>query len=146
MKNYYVLTLVLFVVLGCKLFSGSNSNMSEKDNRPPSTPSVSSSDLTFSPDKLPPAEVGKPYNVGIEVHNQRTPVGGVSIPEGSLPEGLVFAERLRDKTIGEISGTPKKAGKFKVKIGVWCFGTQVSGQSGDIEYELEVKEPAGKSK
>jgi hypothetical protein len=146
MKNFYLLPLVLLVILGCKFFAGSNSNVSENVNRLPATPSVSSSGLTFSPDKLPPAEVGKPYKVEIEVHGQRTPVGGTSIPAGSLPEGLVFAEQLRAKTIGEVSGTPKKAGKFKVKIAVWCFGTQVSGQTGDIEYELEVKESAGKSK
>ena len=146
MRFLYLLPIMLLLTSGCVLFPGSNSNsVANNNNNPPVTPAPKTGDLTFSPEKLPGAEVGKPYKVGIEVSGNRTPVGGVSISEGSLPEGLVFEDHPGEGKIAEINGTPQKAGKFKVKISVWCYGTQVSGQSGNIEYELETKEP-GKNK
>jgi hypothetical protein len=65
-------------------------------------------------------------------------VGDFSVSRGSLPAGLelVFVEG-EDAAI--ISGIPEGAGVSTFAVSVWCFGTQVSGQSGDKEYTLIVE-------
>jgi len=34
---------------------------------------------------------------------------------------------------------PTETGTFKFTVGAWCLGTNVSGQTGQREYELVVK-------
>jgi hypothetical protein len=38
----------------------------------------------------------------------------------------------------KLTGTPEKEGKFKFTLFVQCYGTNVSGDSGQIAYDLEV--------
>jgi hypothetical protein len=38
----------------------------------------------------------------------------------------------------KLTGTPEKEGKYTFTLFVQCFGTNVSGDSGQIAYELEV--------
>ena len=93
--------------------------------------------LQFKPDTLPPIRVDQPYQVDILVTGNVTPVGDYSVTDGVLPPGLtlVMDQNLR---IGRISGTPTQPGTFNFTVSVWCLGTNVSGQTGDIQYTLVV--------
>lgn len=95
--------------------------------------------LEFDPPSLPNARVGVPYDVEIQVTGNVTPVGGVDIHSGILPPGLelIFEEDGTD--IIRIAGTPETAGTYAFQIDVWCYGTQVSGQTGGRGYTLEVE-------
>jgi hypothetical protein len=81
--------------------------------------------------------VDQPYQVDILVTGNVTPVGDYSVTDGVLPPGLtlVMDQNLR---IGRISGTPTQPGTFNFTVIVWCLGTNVSGQTGDIQYTLVV--------
>ena len=94
--------------------------------------------LKFSPDKLPEAQVGVPYEAKVSVTQNVTPVGGISISEGFLPRGLTL-EKVKSENSGLISGTPAEAGTFPIKIFVWCYGTNVNGQVGEMSYTIVVK-------
>lgn len=93
--------------------------------------------LQFKPDTLPPIWVDQPYQVDILVTGNVTPVGNYSVTDGALPPGLtlVMNQNLR---IGRISGTPTQPGTYKFTVSVWCLGTNVSGQTGDVQYTLLV--------
>src|ERR1035437_3284667 len=95
--------------------------------------------LQFSPATLADAQVGSPYAATITVSQAATPVAGASVQDGALPAGLVLAlAKSPDNTI-EISGTPTVAGTFSFTIEVWCYGTNVGGQTATQEYALVVK-------
>jgi hypothetical protein len=94
--------------------------------------------LQFSPATLPAAQVGSPYAATITVSQAATPVGGASVQDGALPAGLDLAlAKEPDNTI-QISGTPTASGTFTFTIYVWCYGTNVSGQTATQEYTLAV--------
>ena len=95
--------------------------------------------LSFLPDKMPDAQVRVPYKVDILITGNTTPAGNYSISDGTLPPGLelVMDEQLHTAWI---SGTPSQAGTFEFTISVWCYGTNVSGQTGDKQYMLLVGE------
>ena len=94
--------------------------------------------LVFSPTELPEAQVSQVYSATITVSENVTPVGGMSVDISALPAGLEFTfdETARAATI---SGTPTETGTFKITVSAWCFGTNVSGQTGEHEYQLVVK-------
>jgi hypothetical protein len=95
--------------------------------------------LQFSPATLPDAQLGSPYAVTVTVSETATPVGGASVSDGALPVGLdLELSQSHDNTI-RISGTPTAAGTFTFTLFVWCYGTNVSGQTGTQEYTLTVK-------
>ena len=95
--------------------------------------------LQFSPATLPDAQVGSPYTATITVSQASTPVGGASLQDGALPAGLDLAlSEKHDNTI-QISGTATASGTFSFTIYVWCYGTNVSGQTATQEYTLVVK-------
>jgi hypothetical protein len=96
-------------------------------------------DLQFSPATLPDAQAGTAYVATITVGQAVTPVGGTSIQDGALPAGieLVLAKDPVD-TI-KLSGTPTAAGTFTFTIYVWCYGTNVNGQTATQQYTLVVK-------
>ena len=93
--------------------------------------------LQFLPEKMPEARVGVPYKVDILITGNVTPVGNYSISDGALPTGLelVMDEQLHT---ARISGTPQQAGTFSFTVSVWCYGTNVSGQTGEKKYSLAV--------
>jgi hypothetical protein len=95
--------------------------------------------LIFEPLSLPNARVGVPYEVEIKVTGNVTPVGGVTVDPDTLPSGLelVFDEDGTDTA--RITGIPEEAGTYSFHIDVWCYGTQVSGQTGGKEYTIEVE-------
>ena len=95
--------------------------------------------LQFSPATLPDAQVGSSYAATITVSQAVTPVGGASVQHGALPAGLDLAlAKELDNTI-QISGTPTVAGTFSFTIYVWCYGTNVNGQTATQGYTLVVK-------
>ena len=93
--------------------------------------------LKFSPDNLPAAKAGVPYSVDITVTKNVTPVGDAWVSAGALPGGLTL-EKVASQDIITISGTPQVSGQFSFTIGVWCYGTNVSGQTGEKEYTFTV--------
>ncbi len=94
--------------------------------------------LVFQPETLPAAQAGVPYDARILITGNATPAGEFSISDGALPSGLSL-EMLKGENAARIFGTPKEAGSFKFKVFVWCYGTNVSGQTAEKEYVLVVK-------
>jgi hypothetical protein len=94
--------------------------------------------LVFSPDQLPPGSVGTAYRAEISIDRDETPVGGASVAPGTLPDGLTLELLPGQVDILRISGTPTAAGTFEFTVSVWCFGTQVSGQTGERTYTITV--------
>ena len=95
--------------------------------------------LQFSPTTLPDAQIGSSYVATITVTQAATPVGGASVQDGALPAGLDVALAKEPIDTIQISGTPTVAGTFSFTISVWCYGTQVSGQTATQGYTLVVK-------
>jgi hypothetical protein len=95
--------------------------------------------LQFSPTTLPDAQVGSSYAATITVSQAVTPVGGASVQEGALPAGLQLAVAKEPINTIQISGTPTVAGTFSFTIYVWCYGTNVNGQTAAQGYTLVVK-------
>jgi hypothetical protein len=95
--------------------------------------------LQFSPATLPDAQIGSSYVATITVTQAATPVGGASVQDGALPAGLDGALAKEPIDTIQISGTPTVAGTFSFTISVWCYGTQVSGQTATQGYTLVVK-------
>ncbi len=96
-------------------------------------------DLQFSPATLPDAQVGSAYDATITVNQAVTPVGGASLQDGALPAGLDLVLAREPANTIQISGTPTVAGTFNFTIYVWCYGTNVSGQTAAPGYTLVVK-------
>ena len=95
--------------------------------------------LEFTPTSLADAQVGSAYSATITVTQAATPVGGVSVQNGTLPAGLELAlNGTHDNTI-KLSGTPTASGTFTFSVSVWCLGTNVSGQTATQPYTLTVK-------
>jgi hypothetical protein len=93
--------------------------------------------LEFTPTDLQPAQVGQPYLAAISVERNETPVGDMWVSSGELPPGLEL--RFTDGTdTGEITGTPTASGSYTFSVEVWCFGTNVNGQTGSASYTLTV--------
>jgi len=95
--------------------------------------------LQFSPATLPDAQVGSSYAATITVSQAVTPVGGASFQDGALPAGLDLALAKEPANTIQISGTPTVSGTFSFSISVWCYGTNVSGQTATQQYVLVVK-------
>ena len=93
--------------------------------------------LKFLPDALPEAQVGTTYDEEIRISLNNTPVGDFFISDGVLPEGLEFTF-LEGEDAATVNGTPTEAGTFTFTVSAWCFGTQVSGQTGEKTYSLTV--------
>jgi len=95
--------------------------------------------LQFSPATLRDAQVGSPYAATITVSQAVTPVAGASVQDGALPAGLDLALAKEPANTIQISGTPTVAGAFSFTIEVWCYGTNVDGQTATQGYTLVVK-------
>lgn len=95
--------------------------------------------LHFSPDQLPNGRVGEAYRVEIQPTNARTPIYDFWIPPEDLPEGLTFTWE-KDMPAGILEGIPEKAGTFTLTVNAGCYATNISGQSGEITYTLEIEE------
>jgi len=93
--------------------------------------------LVFSPETLPAATVGKPYEAVISVSENVTPVGEFYLSQDDLlPPGLALRDRQGDGV--KIVGTPTEPGTYTFTVNAWCYGTSVSGQMGSREYTITV--------
>jgi len=98
--------------------------------------------LVFTPTELSPAVAGRQYSASVTISGNDTPVGGVSVSAGALPDGL----QVSLETGGQggatnafvIGGTPTRAGTYDFTLMVWCLGTNVSGQTGEQRYTMVV--------
>ena len=71
--------------------------------------------LRFSPDVLPTARVGVPYDATIIVTNEQTPVGEISISKGELPAGLdLLYAAIEDSA--HLVGTPQEKGTYALAV------------------------------
>ncbi|MFT3894843.1 MAG: putative Ig domain-containing protein [Anaerolineales bacterium] len=114
----------------------------------PDTPATPTSDpyifepvttpLKIEPDSLPKGQTGAAYEVEIRVSDNVTPVSDVSISDGALPAGLELVFVNQEGGI-KISGTPEQTGTFTFTVVISCFGTMVSGQTGQKEYTIIVE-------
>jgi len=95
--------------------------------------------LQFSPATLPDAQVGSSYAATITVSQAVTPVFSAGVDDGALPAGLDLALAKEPANTIQISGTPTVSGTFSFTISVWCYGTNVSGQTATQGYTLVVK-------
>jgi Putative Ig domain len=95
--------------------------------------------LEFSPTALADAQVGSPYAATITVSQAATPVGGAGVQDGALPPGLDLTLAREPIDTIQISGTPSASGTFTFTISVWCYGTQVGGQTATQGYTLVVR-------
>ena len=93
----------------------------------------------IEPPSLPVAHLGLSYEAKLQVTQNVTPVGDISISEGALPSGLEFVF-MNGEDSAVISGVPETTGTFTFRLSVWCYGTQVSGQMLDKEYQIVVEE------
>ncbi len=131
--HYKLLLIVLFgVVLACQMIEPSPTSS-------PSEPSDTVSSLMFSPSELPEAQVGQPYQATITITGNETPVFSIVIDSGELPPGLKLVYEEVDDT-AKIEGTPEEAGEFEFTVHAYCFGTNVSGQTGEQHYKLVVRQ------
>jgi hypothetical protein len=94
--------------------------------------------LQFAPDTLPDGQVGQAYKVVINLSNQRTPAFNMGAGKDRLPPGLTGAFDQEKQTY-TLEGTPTQAGTFSLMVSALCYGTNVSGQSGEKEYRLVIK-------
>ena len=95
--------------------------------------------LGFDQQALPDAYVGVAYDATINVTGNVTPVGAFSISGGALPTGLSIERVPRADAAGHIFGTPTTPGTVTFTISVWCYGTNVSGQTGNKQYSVTVR-------
>ncbi|MEW6403269.1 MAG: Ig domain-containing protein, partial [Chloroflexota bacterium] len=95
--------------------------------------------LKFDPQSLPDAQVGVPYEVEIRVSENVTPVGDFSVEPNTLPPGLELAIVEEVEDTARITGIPEEPGTYTFTISAWCYGTNVSGQTGEKEYTIVVE-------
>lgn len=131
--TFSAILLILSTSIACSLFvpTAQPTEEPEPDFGPTGGP------LKFMPDVLPAAQVGITYDEEIRISLNNTPVGDFFISEGELPEELEFTF-LEGEDAATIVGTPSEVGTFTFTVSAWCFGTQVSGQTGEKTYTLVV--------
>lgn len=134
-KNYLLVFVLAMSIssLACRLFL-----KPDPESSPEPFWQTTRSDLVFTPDILPDAEAGLPYEVIIQISQNETPVGDFQILGGGLPNGLTY-EFVEGEDNARIFGVPEESGTYKFTVSVWCYGTNVSGQTGEKEYTLVVK-------
>ncbi len=95
--------------------------------------------LSFDPPALPEASRGVAYDARINVLGNVTPVGGYTITFGALPAGLSIARVAGAEAEAHVFGTPTTAGTVTFTVSAWCYGTNVSGQTGSTQYSIIVR-------
>jgi hypothetical protein len=95
--------------------------------------------LVFSPRELPEAQVGRAYEATIAVSGNETPVFLISVESEELPPGLTL-EYEENASTAAVIGVPERAGEYEFTVHASCYGTSVSGQTGEQRYRLLVKQ------
>ena len=82
-------------------------------------------------------EVGAPAEIVGTIMNTGTPVGGVDVAEGHLPEGLVLEHRPEADDFA-IRGVPSETGRYEIDISVWTYGTNFPGKRATARLCIDV--------
>jgi len=138
-KIIYALLLLPVLSLACSALTRSLSATSTPEPEPDFEFEPVTTPLLITPESLPEAQAGMMYEVKIQITQNVTPVGDMIIQEGELPAGLEFVF-LDGEDAAQIIGVPKDAGVFEFTVYVWCYGTQVSGQTLEKKYQIVVTE------
>ena len=88
---------------------------------------------------MPEASASRLHPSDDRVRHRVTPVAGASVEDGALPAGLDLTLAKEPANTIQISGTPTVSGTFSFTISVWCYGTNVGGQTATQGYTLVVK-------
>jgi hypothetical protein len=86
--------------------------------------------LQVGPSTLPDARVGEPYRAEIVVDRANTPIAAIAVSEGELPPGLQILFERHEETPPTLAGVPTRAGTYRFRVDVSCFGTNFPGQKG----------------
>lgn len=143
MKNktrsvFSALILTVFFSIACSLFTAPIKATPQPD---PYYFEPVTEVLIFEPDSLPAAQAGVLYEAKINITHNVTPLNSISISNGALPAGLELVQ-MDGEDSAMISGIPEGSGTYKFTVFAGCFGTMVSGQVGEKEYEIVVSDPA----
>ena len=133
----YALMLLPVLSLACSALTRSLSATSTPEPEPSFEPVTTP--LLITPESLPKGQVDVMYEAKMKITQNVTPVGDMIIQDGELPSGLEFVF-LDGEDAAQIIGVPKDAGVFEFTVYVWCYGTQVSGQTLEKKYQIVVKE------
>jgi hypothetical protein len=95
--------------------------------------------LAFSPASLPPARVGEEYRVGDRGVSGRD-AGDRFLPGRGRTAPRPGAGKSGGRGQAVLAGRPEQAGTYVFTLLAQCYGTNVSGQSGELRYELVVEE------
>ncbi|MEP7135358.1 MAG: hypothetical protein ABI904_10540 [Chloroflexota bacterium] len=138
-ENKLLLFAVLLLIFSfaCSVFTG----------RLPATPTQEldpifepvTDPLVIEPATLPEARKGVMYEAEVHITHNVTPVSDIFIKDGTLPAGLELVF-MKGQDAAKISGIPKETGIFSFKLFVGCFGTMVSGQTLETDYQISVGE------
>jgi hypothetical protein len=90
-----------------------------------------------NPESIAKIHINKATNFKWDIGRGSTPICGVGISCGELPNGLKL-DLDRDSNKCWITGTPTKLGKFIFQVHYGCFGTSRTGDSGEVMYSIEV--------
>ena len=132
-KVWIAILILVLTSVSCKFFSA-------KTPEPTPEPYIFTPypSLEIKPDRLPDGQTGTPYDAIIRIGNVKTAVGDVVVDKGDLPPGLALKKDLENSSVS-ISGTPQEAGTYSFLLRVWCYGTNIAGQTGEIKYSITVK-------
>ena len=133
----YTLILFLLFSLACSAVTRFQSSTSTPEPEPYFEPITTP--LLITPESLPEAQVGVLYDVKLQITDNVTPVSDMVIQEGELPAGLELVF-LNGEDAAQITGIPEEEGVFEFTVLIWCYGTQVSGQTLEKKYQLVIKE------
>lgn len=95
--------------------------------------------LSIKPWQLPNAVIGTHYRVKLHARGNETPIAGIQITAGKLPQGMTLVHRQSDDLI-IIEGIAHQKGEFNFTVSLNAYGTQCVGQHGEQVFKLQVIE------
>ena len=138
-RSFMFLSVLLTAIVSVSCLLVSRAKARPTPDEPEPTFAPVTTPLKIEPESLPNGQTGVAYEVELRVSDNVTPVYDVSISSGALPAGLelIFEDGIDG---AKITGTPDETGSFTFIISVSCFGTQVSGQTAEKEYQIIVEQ------
>lgn len=134
-----ILLLVSFISFACSLFTRKLTIIEDPETYFEPNFEPVTEPLIIDPVDLLPARLGVVYETEIHITQNVTPVGEVILYDGALPPGLELSF-MQGEDAAKISGMPEEEGTFSFTLFVWCYGTQVSGQTLLKDYVIVVEE------
>ena len=102
-------------------------------------------ELKVHPKSIKPIILNEEVHIKFTVQENRTPVGGIHLKEGTLPTGLYLDYNRTDSDSFNprlaIKGKALELGDYYFSLYIWCYGTNFPGQNTIIPYHIEVITP-----